>query len=75
MASKITISSVSGASAPYTLYVCDANGNNCVILTTDASPTGDFFLSSFFDGAPSVMLKIIDCNNCEYFEILPCQST
>lgn len=75
MASKITISSVSGASAPYTLYVCDANGNNCVILTTDASPTGDFFLSSFFDGAPSVMLKIIDSNNCEYFEILPCQST
>ena len=75
MASKITISSVSGASAPYTLYVCDANGNNCVILTTDASPTGDFFLSSFFDGAPSVMLKIIDSNNCVYFEILPCQST
>ena len=73
MASKITINSVSGASTPYTIYICDANGNNCSILTTDASPTGDFFLSTFFNGAPSVMLKIIDSNNCEYFEILPCQ--
>jgi len=74
MSSKITITSVSGATAPYTLYVCDSNGNNCSVLTTDASPTGNFTLSSFFDGAPSVMLKIIDSNNCEYFQILPCQS-
>jgi len=74
MSSKITITSVSGATIPYTLYVCDSNGNNCSVLTTDASPTGDFTLSSFFDGAPAVMLKIIDGNNCEYFEILPCQS-
>ena len=74
MASKITINSVGGASAPYTIYVCDANGNNCTVLTTDASPTGDFPLSSFFDGSPSVMIKIVDSNSCEYFEILPCQS-
>ena len=74
MSSKITITSVSGATTPYTLYVCDSNGNNCSVLTTDASPTGDFTLSSFFDGAPAVMLKIIDGNNCEFFESLPCQS-
>jgi len=73
MASKITINSISGATAPYTLYVCDGHGNNSTFLTTDASPTGDFTLSPFFNGAPSVMLKIIDSNNCEYFEILPCQ--
>ena len=51
MASKITINSISGAAAPYTLYVCDGNGNNCTFLTTDASPTGDFTLSPFFNGS------------------------
>jgi hypothetical protein len=75
MASKITLSSVNGATAPYTLYVCDSNGNNCsVMATSPLSLPQDYTLSSFFDGAPSVMLKIIDSNNCEYFEILPCQS-
>lgn len=75
MSSKITIYSVtSGTSATYTLYVCDANGNNCQVLTDNTSPTGTFNLPSFFDGAPSVMLKFIDSNDCEYFEILPCQS-
>ena len=74
MSSKITITSVSGATAPYTIYVCDYNGNNCSVLTTDSSPTGNFTLSSFFDGAPAVLLKIIDSNNCEHFQILPCQS-
>jgi len=74
MASQITINSVSGATNPYVVYVCDINGNNCKFLSNSFTPPKTFTLNPIFDGAPSVMLKIIDFNNCEVFTILNCQS-
>lgn len=51
---------------PYTIYVCDGFGNNCVFiaLLQDNNPTTPFFLPTNFNNAPMIIVKVIDGINC-----------
>lgn len=73
MSTKLYITSLSGTS-PYTFYVCGTDLNNCTLIGTGdtTSPTLTFTLPSIFAGAPQVILKMVDSNNCETFKLLNC---
>jgi hypothetical protein len=62
---NIIISSISGLTPPYQIYVCDFLGNNCQFIqtiTSEVPPIEVFPLPDFFSGAPAVSLKIIETN-------------
>jgi len=72
----VTITSVSGVSAPYDIYVCNVYGNLCTFLTTINDPVPPEItinIPSPYDSAPAIGLKVISENNdCEKIEILYC---
>lgn len=69
----IEITGVTGT-APYDIYVCDITLSYCVLAQSGVTipPNFTYTLSYPLDGADSVIVKIIDSNNCEYFEIYNC---
>lgn len=73
---QITINTISGTNFPYTIYVCDVYGSNCVlvstILGTVPPSSSSFILPPPYDAVPSLMLKIIDNVGCEKSEIIIC---
>lgn len=75
---QIRLDGITGVTYPVDLYVADVYGNNRFFLATISSgpvpPELAFTtLPPIFDTAPSVMLIMIDANDCQTFEILPCQ--
>lgn len=71
MSVSITVSSVSGNS-PYQIYVCDSFGAHCEYVANTSILPITIYLSSTFDYAPIVMVKIIDGDGCETFENILC---
>jgi len=74
---QIRIDTITGATYPISVYVSDVYGNNTnflgVISSGPVPPEVTYQpLPSIFNTAPQVMLKVIDANGCEYFEILTC---
>jgi hypothetical protein len=72
---NIIISSITGLTPPYIIYICDALGNNCQLvdtITSNVPPIDVIQLPDFFSGAPAVSLKIIETNvPCEKnFEVV-----
>ena len=62
---NIIISSITGLTPPYEIYLCDFQGNNCQLLdiiTSYVPPIEVYPLPDFFSGAPAVSLKIIETN-------------
>ena len=62
---NIIISSITGLTPPYVIYICDALGNNCQLvdtITSNVPPIDVIQLPDFFSGAPAVSLKIIETN-------------
>lgn len=62
---------------PILVYVADVYGNNQTLIGTITNtavipPAARFFPPTLFDGAPAVMIKLIDANGCEKFQILDC---
>ena len=51
---------------PYTIYVCDGFGNNCVFLALSPTnqPTSPIYLPPQFNNAPMIIIKIVDALNC-----------
>jgi len=41
-------------------------------VTVNVPPPIYLTLPTYFDYAPVIMIKIIDANSCEYFEIIQC---
>ena len=76
MAARLTITSITGQT-PFEFYICDIYENNCSLLgtITSSSPTQYFTLPALFNNAPSIMIKMIDNNNCEVKKILTCDLT
>ena len=76
MAAKLYITSVTGT-APFSFYMCGLDLNNCTFVGSGntTSPTLTFNLPSIFVGAPQIILKMIDGNNCEVFKVLTCDTT
>jgi len=75
---QIRIDGITGVTYPVDLYVADVYGNNRYFLATISSgpvppELAYTTLPAIFDTAPSVMLIMIDANDCQTFEILPCQ--
>ena len=75
---QIRIDGITGVTYPVDLYVADIYGNNRYFLATISSgpvppELAYTTLPAIFDTAPSVMLIMIDANDCQRFEILPCQ--
>jgi hypothetical protein len=73
----IYINNITGLSFPYTIYVCDVYGNNCILIATiltSVPPSNTIVLPPQFDSAPSIGVKIITFDNCEKFNIFDCNS-
>jgi hypothetical protein len=68
---EITINSVSGFSLPISAYTCDVYGNQCVYAGTIITIPETITLSSQFNMAPALGLKLND-GTCETFEIIDC---
>jgi hypothetical protein len=73
---QIRIEAVTGAT-PISVYVADVYGNNQSLLGTITNtgvipPAERFFPPALFDTAPAVMVKMVDSNGCEKFEIIDC---
>jgi hypothetical protein len=74
---QVRIDSITGVVYPIDIYVADVYGNNRTYLATvingPVPPELSYTtLPPLFDNAPSVMVIVIDANNCEKFEIIPC---
>lgn len=69
MSSQITISGQTGGTPPYSFYICDEYGNNCQYLGVSG---GTFTPTPLLQTATTVMVKVIDSTNCEFFEIVSC---
>lgn len=66
MLNSIDISPILSSIPPYTVYVCDGLGNNCVYVATfnTNDPDGIIFLPPIFFNAPKVVVKIVDGLDC-----------
>lgn len=74
---QVRIDSITGVTYPIDIYVADVYGNNRTYLATvlngPVPPELSYTtLPPLFDNAPAVMVIVIDANNCEKFEIVPC---
>jgi hypothetical protein len=74
---QVRIDSITGVNYPIDIYVADVYGNNRIYLATVVSgpvppELAYTTLPPLFDNAPAVMVIVIDANNCEKFEIVPC---
>jgi hypothetical protein len=73
---QVRIEMVTGT-VPILVYVADVYGNNQSLIGTITNtgvipPAARFYPPSLFDSAPAIMLKLVDDNGCEKFEILDC---
>jgi hypothetical protein len=72
--STITINNINGV-PPYDIYVCDIYELNCTIVTsgvTSVPPPVTFSLPPKFQTAPTVIIKIIDSQNCIFRQNYTC---
>ena len=71
----LQIDSITGATLPYVIYVCDVYGNQCAVLSyvnTPIPPSITLNIPSQFNNVPAIGIKIIDANGCEVFETTYC---
>lgn len=73
---QVRIEMVTGT-VPILVYVADVYGNNQSLIGTITNtgvipPAARFYPPALFDSAPAIMLKLVDDNGCEKFEILDC---
>lgn len=73
--STIQLNGVTGATLPYSVYICDVYGNNCVLagtINTTIPPYITFYLPPQFNTAPALGIKIVDSIGCEKFRVVYC---
>lgn len=75
MSSRLIIQNVTG-SAPYQVYACNVYETICEYLGILSGITLGkvFYLSSTFDTAPMITVKLIDNNGCEIKKNILCDS-
>ncbi len=68
----IQINNATGT-APYDVYVCDTTITYCYSAATGVSVFPLYIdLPTELNGAPSVIVKLVDINGCELFHYIPC---
>jgi hypothetical protein len=75
---QITITEISGATYPVSVYISDVYGNNksfLGLITSSVPPYINYNVEipSIFNTAPQVMLTMVDSINLEFIEILDCK--
>lgn len=73
--SLIQFTSITGITYPYTVYVCNVYGLDCVLVAVINAPVPapvTIVLPPQFDSAPAVGIKVITTDGCERFNILYC---
>jgi hypothetical protein len=73
MASQVYVISANNVTPPFSGIACDVYGNQCQYVGSGTSFPHLFTLTSQFDTAPALLLKIIDSVGCEVSEIIYCQ--
>ena len=71
----LEFSSIFGLNFPYTIYVCDVYGLQCVLvayINTNVPINNLISLPPQFQGAPAIGVKVITSDGCEKFKILYC---
>lgn len=72
---SIQITSITGLTFPYDVYVCNAYEQYCVLLGTinvAVPPTITLPLPTEFETAPVVNVKIVASNGCYRFNLESC---
>jgi hypothetical protein len=71
----LVFNSIVGLNPPYTIYVCDVFGNQCILLSyisTTVPITNTIYLPPQFNSAPAIGVKVITSDGCERFKIIYC---
>ncbi len=68
---QLIISNLTGLVPPYSGYVCDVYGNQCVYIGEIVPPT-TITLPSQFDTAPAIGFRILSNPDCDKLTILYC---
>lgn len=71
----LEFSSIFGLNFPYTVYVCDVYGLQCVLVAyidTNVPLNNLFALPQQFQTAPALGIKVVTSDGCERFKIIYC---
>ena len=72
---SLQFTQVLGLNFPYTIYICDVFGNQCILVAyidTNVPINNTFFLPPQFNTAPAIGVKVITSDGCERFKIIYC---
>lgn len=67
MAQQIFITSVIGV-APYSIYICQVDGSNCIYIDTTSIIPFDFIIPESYDITNGFTLKVVDANGCQILD-------
>jgi hypothetical protein len=71
----LQFNSIIGLNYPFTIYVCDVYGNQCILLayiSTSVPTINTITLPPQFDSAPAIGVKVVTSDGCERFKVLYC---
>jgi hypothetical protein len=71
----LSFSNIWGLNPPYTVYVCDVFGNQCILLayiSTTVPIANLMVLPPKFNSAPAIGVKVVTSDGCERFKVLYC---
>ena len=74
---SLQFSSIFGLNFPYTVYICDVFGAQCILVAyidTDVPIDNLFVLPPQFNMAPAIGVKVITSDGCEKFKVLYCSA-
>lgn len=72
---SLEFSSIFGLNFPYTIYICDVYGMQCILVAyidTNVPLNNLFVLPPQFNTAPAIGVKVITSDGCEKFKVLYC---
>jgi hypothetical protein len=72
---SLQFTSIVGLNQPYTIYICDVYGNQCILVAyidTTVPINNIFVLPPQFNSAPAIGVKVITSDGCERFKIIYC---
>ncbi len=72
---SLQFTSIVGLNQPYTIYICDVYGNQCILvayINTTVPVNNTFVLPPQFNSAPAIGVKVITSDGCEKFKVLYC---
>jgi hypothetical protein len=72
---SLEFSSIFGLNFPFTIYICDVYGTQCILVAyidTNVPLNNLFVLPPQFNTAPAIGVKVITSDGCEKFKVLYC---